>query len=122
MIVIRPHNVLNLLLAVSISLIGCKGQSSSETEVVKLVEAIGEGDTTTIRALVKKGVNLHESFYPALNFYVAIELNDIYALNELVAKMDACGICAWAGRKFCGGFMRRFAMSSGGRCGGRFSI
>jgi hypothetical protein len=89
---IRPYIALNLLLIVSISIIGCKGQSGSETEVSKLVTAIGESDTATIRALVKKGINLDESFHPALNFYIAIELNDMYTLTELASRMDACGI------------------------------
>lgn len=83
---------LTLLLILSLNLSGCKGQSSDKTEVVQLVKAIEVSDTVTIRALVKKGVNLKEAFHPALNFYIAIELNDMHTLIQLANTRNACDI------------------------------
>jgi hypothetical protein len=75
------------------TLIECSGQSrDNDTEVSKLVKAIQESDTLTIRILVRNGVNLHDSFPFALNFFIAVELNDMYGLSHLASKMNACGI------------------------------
>src|SRR5688500_16363236 len=83
---------LKLLLILSLSLSYSTTISQNKSEVDQLVKAIAESDVPTIRALIKKSVNLDESFHPGLNFFIAIELNDMYTLSHLARSLNPCSI------------------------------
>jgi hypothetical protein len=83
---------LKLLLILSLTLSYSTTISQNKSEVDQLVKAIVESDIPTIRALIKKSVNLDDSFHPGLNFFIAIELNDMYTLSHLVRSLNPCSI------------------------------
>lgn len=87
MTIFRILGSLSIILQV-IFFVSCNGQTGHDKDISALVTAITNRDTTTIRQLVKQGVNMKPGFEMRLNYLIAIELEDDLGLELLLEKID----------------------------------
>jgi uncharacterized membrane protein YvbJ len=89
----RLHGNIFMSLLLPIIIFTCcetgEAQTEEKRENEELTEAIMRSDTVTIRKLVRKRVNLRDSFAPHLNYFIAIELNDSYGLSLLLSTVSS---------------------------------